>query len=284
MSNIPTFHAESPVSEQSQEDGDSNRPKLFPSQLINEKSGAKIPALDLSTYEKQLSRLLQQHWQESTVLGYPTRALPNKIVILHNHPTFVGPLATLADSELGRNLEDWHRHTFSNTVALSVGNVFGADSLLTLLTNFTRHAGSTPNTDHAQALLQAACIQTLEEFTTPTTYQFRQIGPRHYYGFRLALHYHRNHLAQDARGGSKGRVLGRLSSWFPDENDVTLCIQPLCGDAFVVKLSWQEAFKAITFPPLLEKEVTAYEPPLLSSTATETKMVGGPTAFVRPLI
>jgi hypothetical protein len=179
----------------------------------------------------------------------------------------VVPCATLADSELGRKLAAWHSRTFPNTVAPSVGNVFGADSLLTLLTNFTRHVGNTPNTDHAQALLQATCIQTLEEFTTPTTYRFRQTEPRHYYGLRLALHYHRNHLVQDARGGSKGRVLGRLSSWIPDQDDVTLCIQPLCGDAFLVKLSWQEASKAITFPPLLKKEVTAYEPPLLNSTA-----------------
>lgn len=267
-SDTSTICAGSPVREKSQEGGDSNQPKPYPSQLIDKKSEAKVPAgsaVDLLAYEQQLSQLLQQHWQNSTVLGYPTRALPGKIIILHNHPTFVVPGATLADSELGRNLAAWHRRTPS--AAPSVANVFGADSLLTLLTNFTRHVGRTPNTDHAQALLQAVCIQTLEEFTTPTTYRFRQIEPRHYYGLRLALHYHGNHLMQDARGGSKGRVLGRLSSWIPDQHDVTLCIQPLCGDAFPMKLSWQEASEA--FPPLLKKEVTAYEPPLLNSTAAE---------------
>jgi hypothetical protein len=284
MSDTSTIRADSTVCGQSQEACDSNQPKFFPSQFIDESSEAKI--LDLSTYEMLLSELLQKHWQKSTALGYPTQALPDKIIIIHNHPALVVPYAILADSELGRELATWYRSTFPNTDAPSVGSVFVADSLLTLLTNFTRQVGSTRNADHAQALLQAACIQTLEEFTTPTTYRFRYIEERHFYRLRLTLHHHRNHLVQDARD-DKGRVLGRLSSWIPGQDDVTLRIQPLCGNEFSVKLSWREACdpasKVFAFPPLLNKEVSAsYKPLQLNSTAAKNKMAGSHTTLVRP--
>jgi hypothetical protein len=250
MSDFSAIRAGSPPCGQSQEDGN------FPSQ-------PKTPALE--PCERQLSR---QHWQESTILGFPTRTLPDKVIVLHSHPSFIAPLATLADSELGRSLAAWHGRTFPNALTPCLGNAFVAERLLTLLTNFTRHVGSSPNTDHAQAVLQVACMETLERFTSPTTFEFRYVGPRVYFGLRLALHHHRNHLVQDGRGINVGRVLGRLSSWISDEDHLTLCIQPLCGDAFLAKLSWQEASKAFTFPPLLRRK----------------KFQMPTTGFVRPLI
>src|SRR5271156_971906 len=139
MSDTSTIRAESPVCGQSQEGSDSNQPKFFPSQLIDKSSKPKT--LNLSTYEIQLSQLLQQHWRKSTALGCLTQALLDKTIIIHNHPAFVVPHATLADSELVHKLAAWHRRTFLNAVAPSIGSVFVADSLLTLLTNFTRHVG-----------------------------------------------------------------------------------------------------------------------------------------------
>jgi hypothetical protein len=282
MSDTSTIRAESPGDERSPV-ACNEQPQVvcdLPSQLIPKNSGTET--LALSAYEKRLSKLLRQQWQKSNALGYPTLALPNEIIILHNHPIFVGPVATLADSELGHSLAAWYRTTFPNDVAPRADGVFSADKLLALLTTFTRHVGNTPKTAHAQALLQAACVQTLEEFTTPTTYDFRWMEPRHYYGLRLILHYHRNHLVQDGSEGNSGRVLGHLFSWIPHRDDVTLFIRPLYGDTFQMKLSWQDACdpvsKAITFPPLLKKD----KPPLLNSNAVDNNVMEGSTAVRTP--
>jgi hypothetical protein len=274
MSETSTVRADSPVCRQSPEGDDFNLREPLPSQLIE-------------TYTAQLSRLQQRLSQNDKNLGDSNVVSSDQIIMFDDHPSYLVPRAKIADPELDRKLAAWYWSTFAGATSPSVGRTFLAHQLLTLITNFTRDAGNDTKADIAKTLLQARCIEALEEFTTPTTYRSQQIESRHYYGMRLTLHHHRNHLVQDARGGRIGRVLGRLSSWVPHQDEVTLYIQSLCGGSSSLHLSWQDACgpasKAISFPPLLNREVNASRPPRLNYTTMETKMTGGSAAIVRLL-
>jgi hypothetical protein len=283
MSETSTIRADSPVCQQSEDDDVNLRKPL----LIDVEYEVETPNQYLPTYAAQLSQLQRRLSQNDRNLGDSAVVSSSQIIIFDDHPSYLVPRAKIADPELDRKLAAWHWSTSPDAASPSVGHIFLAHQLLTLVTNFTRDAGNDTKTDIAKTLLQARCIEALEEFTTPTTYRSRQVESRHYYGICLALHQHRNHLVRDARGGSIGRVLGRLSSWVPHQDMVTLYIQSLCGGSSSLHLSWQDACgpdsKAISFPPLLNREARASQSPLPNCTTMKTKVTGGSAAIVRLL-
>jgi hypothetical protein len=274
MSDTSAIRAESPKPEKSAEGVRTNRQNLLPPLLIPMREEAKKPAQQISTYENLLLQLRRYEWQEGTGFSDLSVASSQRLITFFNKPSVMVPRAIISDEKLDRELAAWFWLTFPNTVAPSTLNMFAADQLLTLLTNFARDKGSTANRSRAMGALQAVCIRTLEEFQTPTSYRHHNVHPRHYYAIYFTLHHHRNQLAIHSFDGQ----IGPLSSWDLNEHYVAFSIQPLSGEPITWQFGWQEALdpasNPISFPPLSRREVLRYGPAVRPCTTAEAEPAG----------
>jgi len=284
MSETPTIRADSLEHEKPAEGVHPNLSMHLPSLSIPARPENE-PAQHIPTYEAQLPRL-QPRWHAGTGLSRLILAPSDPIITFYHNPSHLVIRAVILDRVLDKELAAWFWLTFPNAALPSLSNMFPADRLLTLLTNFTRHGGTTPNRDHAMDALHAVCIQMLDEFETPTTYRSEEVDPRYYCGISFALLYHERRLIQFPSQTNKGagQQIGRLSSWSFHQDHIMAGIQSLGGESISRRLSWQQAYNLASLltgsGPLFKKEFTAYGQPRPTYTTVGTEMRESSTTFV----
>jgi hypothetical protein len=290
MSETSAILTDSPEYEQPAEGVHTNLSKLLPSLLIPARPEAKEPAQHIPTYTAQLPQLHQHRWRPGTGLSDLILAPSDPIITFYHNPSHLVPRATILDHVLDKELAAWVLLTLPNVALPSLSNMFPADQLLTLLTNFTRHNGTTADRDHAKDVLHAVCIRMLEKFETPTTYRSKKVHPSYYCGISFTLLHYENRLFQfpSQTYEGAGQQVGRLSSWDFHQDHVMAGIQSLGGEPISRRFSWQQACGLASmltgYGPLFKKVVTAYGQPPLIYTAVGTEMTGSSTGFVSLVI
>jgi hypothetical protein len=280
MSKTPTIRGESPEY--------TNPPNLLPSLLIPAGNRASEPAQHMTTYAAQLPRLQQHRWHPGTGLSDLILAPSDSTIAFYYNPSYLVPRAMIQDSVLDKELAAWFWLSFPNAALPSLRNMFPVDRLLTLLTNFTRHDGTTDTQDHAKDALHAVCIKLLEKFETPATCRSEKVDPSYYCGISFAILHYENRLFNfpPTNRGDKEQI-GRLSSWKFHQDHVIVGIRSLCGERITRRLTWQQACNLasiLTCPrPLLKNDITSYgQPPPAYTSVPE--MRGSSIAFVSLVI
>jgi hypothetical protein len=286
MSETSTICADSPEPEKPAEGVHNNPSKLLPSLSIPARSKASEPAQLAPAYAAQLPRLQQHRWRPGTGLSGLTLASSDPIITFYHNPSYLVTRAIIQDRVLDKELAAWYWVTFPNAALPSLGNMFPADQLLTLLTQFTCHNGTTADRDHAKDTLHVVCVRMLEEFDSPTSYRSEEVNLRYYCGISFTLLHHENRLLQFLSQTNKGAVqqVGRLSSWDFHQDHVVVNIRSLGGESINRHFTWQQACVLASMStgsgPHFKKEVTAYGQPRPTYTAARTEMTESSTAFV----
>lgn len=259
-SDTSTIRSESPKQEESAPPASATSWNLFPSALIPPRQESMSSAELLLSYQSLGLEILRCGWREDPgvagLSGLNLASFP-KIITFFSNQTSVVPRAMIVDPKLVREFAAWMWCTFRNTDAPSTQVAFPIERMLVLLTDFTRGKGSNADMAFAMDMSHAACIHVLQNFQTPTTYQREEVHPRHYYGMRLALHYHRNHFANEDTP-----QMGRLDSWRPHRSYLELTIQQIGGQLITQRVSWEDVADLSSvfssFPPLFNRDIAPY--------------------------